>query len=129
MLYRLLWIAIAGAAGSLCRFGTYELVDKLAPEKLSRTWHISTLIVNVLGCFVYGFLVQWLTSHASPESNLKLILLTGFLGAYTTYSTFAFDTYDLHHSTGLAAALGFMALQVATGWGAMIAGVAIGRAL
>jgi fluoride exporter len=129
MLYRLLWIAIAGAAGSLCRFGTYQLVDKIAPQKLSTVWHIATIIVNVSGCFVYGFLVEWLASHAAPDSNLRLILLTGFLGAYTTYSTFAFDTYDLQLSTGLLAAFGFVALQVATGWGAMIAGVAVGRAV
>jgi fluoride exporter len=129
MLYRLLWIAIAGAAGSLCRYGTYELVDALAPVKFSKAWHVGTLIVNVLGCFVYGFLVEWLTQHAPTDTNLRLILLTGFLGAYTTYSTFAFDTHDIRGSIGWAAALAFVLLQVTTGWLAMVGGVAVGRAL
>src|SRR5215213_724666 len=98
MWQRLLLIAIAGAAGTLCRFGTYQLVDRLVPLKLSLVWHVGTLVVNVLGCFVFGLLVEWIAHHTAPESNWRLILLTGFLGAYTTYSTFAFDTYDLQLS-------------------------------
>ena len=88
-----------------------------------------TFVVNVTGCFLAGLVVAALVNgHAAP-AWLRLGLVVGFLGAYTTFSTFAQDLYDLavaeEYVTALANAVG----SVAIGLAAVLLGTVAGRAL
>lgn len=90
---RLALIALAGAAGTLARYGVYETSAKL----LHRTpWHVplATLTVNVAGSFLFG-LVWALWDRGQVSMQMRILLLGGFMGAFTTFSSFAFDTGDL----------------------------------
>jgi fluoride exporter len=127
--FRIACVAIAGAAGSLLRWGSYELVGWAAPRRWSIEWHLGTLVVNAIGCFLFGLLFEWLKLAEPLNAQLRLIILTGFLGAFTTYSAFAADTLDLQKQNGFPIALAFVAVQVVTGWIAIVGGTALGQNL
>jgi len=83
-------IAIAGAIGALSRFLLDELVSLRAPT----TRPLGTLVINVTGSLLLGFLTGLVLYHGF-SSTARTVLGTGFCGAYTTFSTFAYETVRL----------------------------------
>lgn len=81
----LLVIALFGALGTLSRYAVYAWSERLLGARFA--W--ATLIVNVVGCFVIGVVVQ---GAGGWPSSLRAGATMGFLGAFTTFSTFGFDT-------------------------------------
>lgn len=99
----MLWLAVAGggALGSLARFATALAVSAWVGTGFP--W--GTFTANVLGCFTMGLLAAILAGH-SDSALLRAFLLTGFLGGYTTFSSFAIETLELarHGQAWLAVA-------------------------
>jgi fluoride exporter len=95
-----LGIALAGAIGAPARY----LVDVVVIERTEGGLPLGTLIVNVTGSFVLGFLTGLALYHAFP-STPRTILATGFCGAYTTFSTFAYEIVRLAEGGARRAAL------------------------
>lgn len=120
---RLLIVAAAGAAGAVARWGTSKGVHALCGDR----WPVGTIVVNVVGCFVFGFVATLLRHQPSGESPARLLWLTGFCGAYTTFSTFAFDVVELQATRGMTAAAANVGLHLAIGIGALLLGVAVAR--
>ncbi len=89
-MHKLLLIALGGAVGTLARYGTHVLSRGLG-ERAS--FPIGTLIVNLLGCFVIGYTHGLLIDRVREEYRLAIVV--GFLGGFTTFSTFAWDTAGL----------------------------------
>lgn len=90
---------------------------------------VGTLLVNVLGCLLIGLLAS-LAEHAHLFSApARLFLLTGFLGGFTTFSAFAYETYFLGREHLALAAFANVGLQVLLGLGAVVAGARIGVVL
>lgn len=93
-------IFFAGGAGALSRFGLSVAVNKLAGGP--SPW--GTLAVNMLGCFIFGFLWAYIGSRTLPDPA-RIILLVGFVGSFTTFSSFIYDSFQLSQShPGLALA-------------------------
>ncbi len=88
---RFLWICLAGALGTGARYA----VGLWATARFGTTFPAGTLIVNVLGCFLMGVVVQASVVSASLSPTLRLALTTGFLGGLTTYSAFNYETFRL----------------------------------
>ena len=86
----ILLLALAGGSGALVRF----IVDGLIRTKLGRTFPWGTLIINVSGSFVLGFITGLVLYRQAPVA-VKLIFGTGFCGGYTTFSTANFETVRL----------------------------------
>jgi fluoride exporter len=98
---RLLTIAVGGAAGALCRYFVTGWVQGLA----TGPFPVGTLFVNFSGCFVFGALAAIFTWTAPASDPYRVLLLVGFLGAYTTFSTFSWDTLALFDDGRLDLAL------------------------
>lgn len=91
MLGKLAWIAAAGAAGTLSRYAVSGVVQRLCGEKFP--W--GTVAVNALGCFLFGLAWALAEERLVISGQTRFIVLTGFMGAFTTFSTFAFETGEL----------------------------------
>jgi CrcB protein len=83
-------IAVAGAIGAPTRF----LLDGYVQDKTSGEQPLGTLVINVTGSLILGFLAGLTLYHAFP-STPKAVLGTGFCGAYTTFSTYTYETVRL----------------------------------
>src|SRR6266566_9807664 len=86
---RVLLILIGGAAGSLARYLTGTAIMSRYPGRFP----LGTLIVNVSGCFLIGVIMTLLTEKPAPHPNWRLFLVVGFLGGFTTFSSFAYETF------------------------------------
>ncbi len=124
--FQIVCVAIAGAAGALCRWGVTQLAETIGGPTLT-SWHFGTLAVNLIGCFAFGLLYIILLPYTDAGSPVGLILLTGFMGAFTTFSAFAFDTYDMQTHFGMLRAGLNIFLHVGLGYLSLIAGMALGR--
>ena len=86
-------------------------------------------MINVTGCFIIGFLSALLTGKFLPHPTLRVAILTGFVGAYTTFSTFTYETLQLGRGGAIGMALANVAASVVAGLGAVWLGTALGGAL
>jgi CrcB protein len=84
---RLAWLAIAGALGTLARYGLASWVQRLA----GGTFPWGTWTVNALGCLVFGFVWALAEERMSISAETRVIVLAGFMGAFTTFSAFIAD--------------------------------------
>jgi CrcB protein len=87
----LILVILGGAIGASLRY----LVSKLFIYGKLITFPYATLSVNVLGSFLMGFLAYYLINRYSGQENLRLFLLTGLLGGFTTFSAFSLETLQL----------------------------------
>lgn len=118
----MLAIAGAGAVGAVSRYLVGLLVAGLLPG-----WPLATLVVNVVGCF--GFGLCWSLGHGRWAALTEVAVLVGFFGAFTTFSSFAFDGHALWEQRRTGALFANLALQNGLGLLAMWGGVTAGRAL
>lgn len=121
------WVLIVfgGALGTLARASLSAFVQRIAGAGFP--W--GTVAVNLLGCFLFGFVWAVTEQYTRFATELRLALLTGFMGAFTTFSTFAFDTVDLGRAARYAAFGGNLLLQNLGGLTCLVIGLALGRAL
>lgn len=116
-------IAVAGALGALARWGLSGVVQRGAGDAFP--W--GTFAVNVVGCFLFGLVWTAATERDLFSPAARTILLTGFLGAFTTFSTFAFETDRLLIEGRPVAALANVAGHVVLGLVAVGVGFWAGR--
>lgn len=113
----LFWIALGGSAGALSRYAVYQLLSGFGSVA-------GTLTVNTLGSLAVGFLIQ-LPQVKNTDDVLRLSLVVGFAGAFTTFSAFSADTLDLWASGRVRDACLNIGLQLICG----LAGIAVGAGL
>ena len=94
-----LFVAAGGALGAATRFLVSNAIQKRFAET---SFPFGTLTVNVVGCFLIGCFLRSLDSTPIQSQELKLFLVSGFLGALTTFSTFGYETYVLQQQNGIS---------------------------
>ena len=125
MLIKLSILALCGALGTLARYGLSVWVERANPFEFP----LGTLAVNLLGCFVFGLLWAIAESRTAGASELRLFALIGFCGAFTTFSTLAFDgSLMLTRAQWSLLALN-VGLSNVLGIGMVLLGLALGRGL
>lgn len=119
----LLGVALAGALGALCRHG----LQRAFPAGEGTPW--VTVGINLSGGFALGLLTGFALASGRVPPPLRLALSAGFLGAYTTWSTFTVEALALVERGALVQALLYVGAHLLLGFGAAALGLALGRAL
>ncbi len=88
-----LFVAVGGCCGALCRWGMGNWVDQY--RGFSTIFPLGIFLVNVLGCFLFGLFFGLGENRGWMTDNLRLLIFTGFLGSFTTFSTFSWNTMEL----------------------------------
>ena len=121
----LIWIGAGGLAGTFARFGLQGLVQRLAGA--SFPW--GTLVVNVSGSLLIGFLARYGTATASFSPDVRAGLLIGFCGAYTTFSTYSWETVTLLQNGAYLRAAAYAVGSVLLSLAATLGGIAFANRL
>jgi CrcB protein len=116
-------VMLGGAAGSLMRY----LLGTTIMTRIGVRFPVGTVVINITGSFLIGFLMTLLTERLRPHPNWQLLLVVGFLGGYTTFSSFEWETLGLMRDgsrwLGLVNVAGSVLFGYAAVWlGATIAG-------
>jgi len=122
---QILAIALGGAAGALLRYWTSTGIYAL----MGRTFPYGTLVVNVAGSLLMGFLYVLLVERLALSVEWRAALLIGLLGAFTTFSTFSMETFALFEDGERLKALANILLSVTLCLVAVWLGVMAGRRL
>lgn len=122
---KLFWIAIAGTFGTLARYGLSGLVQRYSDT----FFPIGTAMVNIVGCLLFGLIWGWAENRISIDATMRAAIFIGFFGAFTTFSSFAYETSVLIQENQWWSTLANIGLQNIFGLIGMLAGLAIGRLL
>jgi CrcB protein len=125
---RLATIAAVSAGGFLGANARY-LVGLWAADRFGTAFPWGTLLINVSGSFVLGFYLTLATERFVGRSTTRLFLATGFLGAYTTFSTFSYETVQMAAAGAVLPAAGYVAGSLLLGIAAAVAGILGAHAL
>lgn len=121
-LYGFLWVGAGGFLGAIARYALSLWID----TRFDTPFPVATMLINVTGSFVLGTMSGALEFATWPP-EVRLALGVGFLGAYTTFSTFTYETLRLIEAGDTAIALGYVSASVLAGLAAATLGLALGR--
>jgi CrcB protein len=118
-------IAVAGACGALARYGLSGLVHRW----LGSGFPWGTLVINLLGCFLLGLLMELSRQTTWVPAELRTVVAIGFLGAFTTFSTFGFETFRAFETGDWSGAMFNVLANVLGGLLLVAAGATLARLL
>jgi CrcB protein len=114
----MLWIAIGGGAGAICRFLVVDWVAEIWPT----SFPLGTFLVNLSGCFLIGVVMSYFY-------DISPMITTGFLGGYTTFSTYIFEAVSLFRQGKVYVAIIYLIVSLLGSVLFTITGFAIGNQL
>ena len=114
-------VGLAGSLGALFRY----LLGRFVAERISKEFPLGTLLINVSGSFVIGLLFT-LAARSTISSTLQLVLATGFLGGYTTFSTMSWEIVQLARGGERATSMLYLVGSVVLGLAAAALGLLLG---
>lgn len=122
-LTKFLAVGLGGAFGAAARYAV-----NLSPlQTYLKPFPLPTFLINVSGSFLIGFLLIFLGEKMQVSENLRLAVMVGFLGAFTTFSTFELEIWELIRESHYATALLYLLLSVIAGFIGVVAGLALAR--
>ena len=123
MIARCLVVGAGGLLGAIARYAVGVWIESF----WRRDFPLATFLVNVSGCFILGFFLAIATERMNISPMMRLLVATGFVGAYTTFSTFEYETQRLTTTGAFGWALVNVLASVAIGFLAIRLGVQLGR--
>jgi CrcB protein len=120
-----LLIGLGGFFGANARY----LVAGWITERFGSSFPYGTLVINVTGSFILGFFVIFIAERLVVHPNWRLFFVIGFLGAYTTFSTFSFENFALIQERSYVSAVVNILSSVLLGLIAVVAGAIVARQL
>jgi CrcB protein len=124
-LQRYLLIALGGALGSIARY----FVGGVVAERMGVRFYYGTLLINVSACFLIGLVLEYLNHHAGLSSAWRYFVPIGFLGAYSTFSTFEWEAWSSFTSGAFWMGILYITVSIIAGLIAVAAGAASVRSL
>lgn len=122
---RYLAVAVGGAIGATARY----FLGNSVLSQIAVPFPTVTFVINIAGSFVIGFFLTIVTERLPLDSHIRLLVAVGFVGAFTTFSTFEYETARLVEEGHLKEALLNVLLSVIIGFIAVFAGIFAGRAI
>ena len=122
---KIAFVAVGGAFGAVARY----LINISPLHRLFEHFPFPTLFINVTGSFLIGFLLIYLTDRITVSDNLRMGVIVGFLGAYTTFSTFEMEIFGLMKERLFLTAFLYLLLSVLVGFIGVVAGAHLARDL
>ena len=122
MIVKLVMVAVGGAVGALCRYGLCGLVSWLYEPQLK----LGTIVVNLVGCFLMGVAVSLVHGRLEISDSVKILVMTGFLGAFTTFSTYTLESVSYIEQGKYALALWNIVISTVISLPLLIAGMKVG---
>ena len=122
---KFVWIALGGALGALTRYAVSEWCQQRFPMRFP----IGTFLINISGCLLIGFVVTLLDTRLPGPSPWRYAIPIGFIGAYTTFSTFELEIFRATQAHWGLIALGYLASSVILGFAGVWCGVLLGGAV
>lgn len=121
---------LGAALGGLARYviGT-AVLQRFTARFPETVFPVGTVVVNVTGCFLIGILMTLLIARADPNPNLRLLIVTGVLGGYTTFSSFAWESFEAVEKEEIWIGLANILLSVVLGYLAVWCGSWVARAI
>lgn len=116
-------VAAGGALGAVARY----LVNISPVHAILSHFPLPTFLINISGSFLIGLLMILFTDKFEIDDNLRMAVIVGFLGAFTTFSTFEMELYGLVRDRHFAVALLYLILSVVVGFIGVVAGIEIGK--
>ena len=120
-----LFIALGGALGSLARY----IVGTSVSNRMGLRFPYGTLLINISACLIIGLSLEILNRHANINPALRYLIPIGFVGAYSTFSTFEWEIFTSLNSGAFWVAILYVASSLVFGLIAVALGAAMGRAL
>lgn len=120
---KIFWLAGAGVLGTLARYWLGGLVQRVTGTGFP--W--GTLTVNVLGCLLFGWVWTLAEERLVISGETRVVILVGFMGAFTTFSTYAFETSQMLRDAEWGLAAANFVVENALGVAGFFVGVALGR--
>src|SRR5262249_39230858 len=102
-------VGLGGAVGAMSRYGVARLFARWD------SWPVGTLAINVTGCFIIGAFLATMAARQQPFGAAHALVTVGFVGAYTTFSTYAYEMLHLANGGRILAAVGYFTLSNVTG--------------
>lgn len=119
----LLWIALGGALGALARYAVGGVVQ----ARLGAIFPYGTLVVNLSGCLLMGFVTALITDQVIVAPALRFLIPVGFIGAYTTFSTYELETFRAIETGAWLIGAAYAAISLFLGFFAIWLGFVIAR--
>jgi len=116
-------VALGGAIGASARYWLGNLINSRLPIQFP----LGTFVINVTGSFIIGFFLTLVTQQITVHPNWRLLIAVGFVGAYTTFSTFEFETLKLIEEGSVVSAALNVVLSLIVGFIAVWLGVTAAR--
>jgi CrcB protein len=120
---KFVWIALGGAMGAIARYS----VGVWVYERVGTRFPYGTLVINVTGCFLMGLAMSLLDSHLDLNPAWRYAVPVGFIGAYTTFSTFEYETLHAMQNGQVATAFIYFAGSLVMGFVGVWLGMQFGR--
>jgi CrcB protein len=122
---KMILVGFGGFLGAVARWVVAGAVQRVAGSEFPA----GTLVVNVAGCFAIGVMMALVTEYQLLGPGTRVFVITGFLGAFTTFSTFGYETLEMARSGAWPGALLNVAVSLAVGLGAVFGGLLTVRAI
>ncbi len=121
--FKILSVALGGAFGAVARY----LLNISPLAQVFEKFPFPTFLINIIGSFLIGFLMIVFADKLEVSENVRMAVIVGFLGAFTTFSTFEMEIFTLMRERQLLVAFLYLFLSVSVGFIGVLAGVALGR--